>query len=124
MCRARGTFVYNRALDRNGGATLTDALLAVRQWDAAHAVPQDIRDLHYILLRVIYSTPWSTPEITRQAIELDCLEHAQATPAAQAAPRTPAAPAPQRHPLLGRGSIAMARTMLPDARYQARLAGR
>jgi hypothetical protein len=82
MCRARATFAYNRALDRNNGSTFTDALLRVREWDAVHGVPQDIRDAHEHIIQVLYTTiPWLTPDVSRQAVEIVCLKESQAAPA-------------------------------------------
>jgi hypothetical protein len=81
ICRARGAFVYNRAIERDNGSTLTDALLDSRQWDEEHTVPEATRAVHDLLLRALHTMPWSAPALERQAAELVCLGQVQQTTA-------------------------------------------
>jgi hypothetical protein len=73
LCRAFGMFVYKRAIDRDRGASLTDQLIASRQFDQANNAIKDVWDIHYALLRKIYTPPYITPTEERQAFETGCL---------------------------------------------------
>jgi hypothetical protein len=85
LCQAYGAFVYNRALERDQGTTLFEALSASRQWDATHAVVAEIRQAHERALRAVYQAPGVSPKQLQQYTEAVCLT--EMTPTNTATPR-------------------------------------
>ena len=74
LCRAYGGFAYNRAVERNRGYTLTDVLLMARTWDAEHRVDADIRQIHELIVRSVYTNLDLSPGALRQLAELACVQ--------------------------------------------------
>lgn len=83
-CRAYGTFIYNRGIDRDRGISLTQALAMARQWDHEQDASAAIRQAHDEMIYALYQLPQLTPTQMRNNWETNCL--------------TQQAPAPGQHP--------------------------
>ena len=61
MCAAFGTFAYNRALERNRGATFSHAQERSTFYDVSRNVDLAVRQYHQEIVEVVYLNPGHTP---------------------------------------------------------------
>jgi hypothetical protein len=73
VCRDFGIFAYNKAAERDRGASMTDILMASRQRDQENGADGDVRTIHDFIIRKLHTPPFSAPAKERQAFEAWCL---------------------------------------------------
>lgn len=75
ICEAWGTYAYNKAVDRNRGVTITDALAYSRYVDRTNQAEAYVTHWHERILSILYEYPGITPVRARQDTEQWCLTY-------------------------------------------------
>jgi hypothetical protein len=75
LCQAWGEYAYNKAVDRDRGVTLTNALAYSRYVDQANKAEAYVTHWHERILYILYQYPAIVPITALQDTEVWCLTY-------------------------------------------------
>jgi hypothetical protein len=75
ICEAWGNYAYTKAVDRDRGVTITNALAYSRYVDRANQAEAFVTHYHERILSILYEYPAITPVRAQQDTEVWCLTY-------------------------------------------------